>query len=63
MLSENLKRIREEKGFSKLRLEKVTGVARTTIRYIENGKVNNVKFGTLQKLAKALDVKVEDLIK
>lgn len=63
MLSKNLKRIREEKGFSKLRLGKETGIARTTIRYIEDGRDSNVKFSTIKKLATALDVKVEELIK
>ncbi len=63
MLSKNLKMIREEKGFSRLQLEKISGISQRTVEFIEKEKVKNPKIMTLEKLATALDVTVNDLIK
>lgn len=63
MLSENLKRIREEKGYSKMKLAKITGLSRKTIEFIENRTRNDTKIGTIEKLAKGLDVSINELIK
>ena len=63
MLGQNLKKFREEKGYSKRHLAKISGVARQTQNYIENKGFENVKMSTILKLAKALNVEVEDLIK
>lgn len=63
MLSENLKKIREEKGISKLKLSKITGISRRTIEYIETKKFKDSKIGTIEKLAKGLDVSINELIK
>lgn len=60
----NLERIRNEKGFSRLELSKLSGVNDTTIQRLEKGMydVNMVKLGTLIALAKALHCKVVDLL-
>ena len=63
MLSKNLKMIREEKGFSRLQLEKISGISQRTVEFIEKEKVKNPKIMTLEKLATALNVTVNDLIK
>ena len=63
MLSENLKRIREQKGFSKMQLEEASGISRRTIMLIETGRTKNPGIKTLNNLAKALKVSVEKLIK
>lgn len=63
MLSENLKRIRSEKGFSRPQLGEKSGVSFRTIEFIEKEKVKDTGIITLEKLAKALDVTVNDLIK
>lgn len=59
--------------YSKLKVERVkqnktqeevataANVCRTTISYIENGKVDNIQLGTLKKLAAALGSTVEEL--
>lgn len=62
MLDKNLKTKREEKGYSKMELAKLSGVARRTIEFIEYKKVSPT-LKTLEALAKALDTNVEDLIK
>lgn len=63
MLSENLKMYRKEKGFSKMKLSRKSNVSVRTIEHIEYSKTTNPKVLTLQKLSKALNVSVEDLLK
>lgn len=60
----NLERIRKEKGLTRRELELLSGVKQLTIHHLENGitDVNNVKLSTLVALAKALKVKVIDLL-
>tara|TARA_B100000508_G_C11463280_1_gene280256 strand:+ start:1878 stop:2084 length:207 start_codon:yes stop_codon:yes gene_type:complete len=61
-LGKNLKRIRTEKGISQGDIVRTLGVSRSFISNIENGKTNPT-LATIAKLAKALDVPIEDLIK
>lgn len=42
-------------------LSKESGVCRTTISQIENGKLDNIQFGTLKKIAAALNSSFEEL--
>lgn len=63
MLEENLKSIREKKGYSKSHLAKISGISRKTIEFIENKSANNAKLCTIEALAKALDVSVKDLLR
>lgn len=63
MLAENLKIIREEKQYSKLRLGREAGLTARCIEHIENKKARNPRIQTLQKLAKALGVSVDELLK
>ena len=63
MLRENLKRIREEKGYSKLRLAKETGLSARCIEHIEHGKAINPRVITLQKIARTLNVTLDELMK
>lgn len=61
-LPKNLKKIREQKGLSQDRLAKLADVANNTIIKIEQGENINPTLDTLKKIAKALDVKVDELI-
>lgn len=61
-LSKNLKKLREKKGLSQDRLAKLADVANNTIIKIEQGKNINPRLDTLRKVAKALDVSVDNLI-
>ena len=62
-LSKNLRKLREQKGLSQERLARLADVANNTIIKMESGENKNPTLDTLQKLAKALAVSVDDLIK
>jgi len=57
-----LKKLREDKGLSQEKLARLSDVANNTIVKIEAGKNQNPTLDTLEKIAKALDVSVDDLI-
>ena len=61
-LGNNLKRIRTKKGISQGDIVRSLGMDRAFISNIENGKTNPT-LATIAKLAKALSVPIEDLIK
>lgn len=56
-----LKKLRQQKKFTLEELAKLTGLSRMTIFKIEKGIIKNPSSLTLQKLAKALDVSIEEL--
>lgn len=57
----NLKILRWKKNLSQEQLSIKSGVKRSTISSIENGEVSNPGVYTAIKLAKALEVNVEDI--
>ena len=61
-ISKNLKKLREAKGLSQEKLARLADVANNTIIKIEGGKNQNQTLDTLKKIAKALDVSVDDFI-
>lgn len=61
ILGENIKKLRERAGFSITVLSEKSGVGRSTISEIENGKAKNPKTDTLMALAKALNVSTDEL--
>ncbi len=58
----NLKKIRTKKGISQGDITKELGVSRGFISTIENGKMNPT-LATIVKLAKVVEVSVNDLLK
>jgi transcriptional regulator with XRE-family HTH domain len=60
-ISKNLKKMRETKGLSQEKLARLADVANNTIIKIEGGKNQNPTFDTLKKIAKALDISIDDL--
>lgn len=62
-LGKNLKKLREKKGLSQDRLAKVADVANNTIIKIEQGKNMNPTLDTLKKIAKALEISIDELAK
>lgn len=62
-ISKNIRKLREQKGISQDKLSKLAGISLNTIAKLELDETQNPTIETLQKIAKALDVKVEDLIK
>ncbi len=61
-IAKNLKKLREKQGLSQDRLAKLADVANNTIIKIEQGENINPTLDTLRKIAKALDVSVDELI-
>ena len=61
-LGENIKRIRTEKGMSQGDICRATGADRAYISNIESGN-KNPTLETLAKIADALDVKIDELLK
>ena len=62
-ITKNLRRLREAKGLSQEKLARLADVANNTIIKIEAGKNQNPTLETLKKVAQALGVSVDDLIK
>ncbi len=62
-ISTNLRKLREEKNLSQEKLARLADVANNTIIKIEAGKNQNPTLDTLKKIAKALEVSIDDLIK
>lgn len=60
-LGKKLRELRTEAGLSQERLGEMTGLDRTYISGIERG-VRNPALKNIEKLAKALDVKINELI-
>ncbi len=58
----NIKKIRTEKGYSLEKIARLADLSLNTIVKVESGVNQNPTFDTLQKIAKALDVSVEDII-
>ena len=62
-LAKTVKRLREKMGISQEKLARLADVSNNTIINIEASKQNNPTIQTLKKIAKALGVPIEDLIK
>jgi transcriptional regulator with XRE-family HTH domain len=62
-ISENLKRLRGEKSYSLERIARLADLSLNTIVKVENGVNQNPTIETLSKIAKALEVGVDELIK
>ncbi len=59
---ENMKKIRLEKDMSQGDICRVLGLDRAYISNVENGK-QNLTISTMEKIAKALSVSVDQLLK
>ncbi|MFA5754582.1 MAG: helix-turn-helix transcriptional regulator [Patescibacteria group bacterium] len=61
-LAKNVEKLRKQKGLSQERLARLADVANNTIIKMESGENKNPTLETLRKVAKALDISVEELI-
>ena len=59
----NLVKIRKQKGWSQEKLAVESGISYNTIIKIERGGIANPKIETVIKLAKALEISIDDLVK
>lgn len=55
-----LRRLREQKGLNQSELAKRSGVGRTTIVQVENGKREGLSIPSLILLARALDISLDE---
>lgn len=62
ILGQNIRTMRESKKMSISKLSKEAGVGLATIHEIESGVRQNLRSGTIEKIAKALDVNQGTLI-
>jgi len=62
-ISSNLKKLRNKRGYSLEKIARLADLSLNTIVKVENGVNQNPTIETLTKIAKALEVGVDDLIK
>ena len=62
-IAKNIKKHRKEKGLSQDKLSRLADVSHATIIKIESGGIQSPTIDTVQKIAKALEIGVNDLIK
>ena len=62
-ISENIKKYRNKIGVSQDRLSKLADITYNTIIKIESGSNTNPTIDTISKIAKALNVSVDELLK
>lgn len=62
MLGTNIKQLRKQKGLTQKALAKLSSVSYSTLTKIETGVIASPRLEQLQKIAKALDVTVDNLI-
>lgn len=62
-IGKNIKKLRLEKKLSQDRLSKMADIAHPTIIKIESGAIQSPTVETAQKIARALGVGIDDLMK
>lgn len=62
-ISSNIKKLRIERGYSLEKVARLADLSLNTVMRIESGVNKNPTIETLTKIAKALGVGVDDLIK
>ncbi|KKT22510.1 hypothetical protein A2108_03130 [Candidatus Wolfebacteria bacterium GWA1_42_9] len=62
-IAKNIRKHRKERGLSQDKLSRLADISHATIIKIESGGIQSPTIGTVQKIAKALGVSIEELIK
>jgi len=62
-IAKNIKRLRKQRGLSQDKLSKLADISHNTIIKIESGAIQSPTMDTAQKIAKALSVSLDDLMK
>ncbi|MBL4644694.1 MAG: helix-turn-helix transcriptional regulator [Candidatus Pacebacteria bacterium] len=62
-IGENIKRLRNEKNISQDKLSKLADISLNTVVKLELDQSPNPTLDTLKKIAKSLDISIDDLIK
>lgn len=62
MLSRNIKKLRKQHKLSQEKLAKKANITYSTLIKIESGANKNPTISTLKKIARALNVKIDDIV-
>ena len=62
-IAKNIKKYRKERGLSQDKLSRLADISHATIIKIESGGIQSPTIGTVQKIAKALNIGLEGLTK
>ncbi len=62
-ISTNIKKLRTEKGYSQERVARLADLSLNTVMRVESGVNKNPTIETLTKIAKALDISLDNLMK
>jgi len=62
-IAKNIKRLRKQRGLSQDKLSKLADISHNTIIKIESGVIQSPRMDTAHKIAKALGVSLDDLMK
>ena len=60
-LAQRIKKLRLKQGFSQDELARLSDIPYTTLTKIESGKIQNPSFKAVSKIAKALNIKLDNL--
>ncbi|MBL7131975.1 MAG: helix-turn-helix transcriptional regulator [Candidatus Omnitrophica bacterium] len=63
MLAKNIRRIRLRKGLSQEKLARLAEIALNTLAKIESGRSKEPTIGTITRVARALGVSLDELVK
>lgn len=63
MIGKNLRRLRKKKGLSQEKLARLADISLNTLTKIESGFAKKPTIQTVVKLAKALGVSIDELVK
>jgi len=62
-IGEAIQKVRLDKGLTQEELARKADIPYTTLAKIESGMVSNPRMKTLQKIAKALEISIDELVK
>ena len=62
-IAKNIKKLRQEKGISQDRLSKLADLSLNTIVNVEAGNNQNPTIETIERIAKAFEVSIDELLK
>lgn len=63
MIEKNLRRLRKKKGLSQEKLARLADISLNTLTKIESGFAKKPTIQTVVKLAKALGISIDELVK
>lgn len=63
IIAKNIKKLRKQRGLSQDKLSKLADISHNTIIKIESGAIQSPTMDTASKIAKALGVSLDDLMK